>query len=247
MFQMQHRFSNDDLTRLLSLALKKYSKDEAKFECVTINCDENGQVSGYVFMRPGAHSEGFDKKSTTVTLSRELITAAIYQAASDEGYPLAADSLLFGKSPEQSQSVSAVTATATPADQAAQKEEIWSTGPTVGPRIVAFPQAVSVCFDNQELQELLKTSGKRFGYEISTVSLSSNETNEVTAKMTITTGTGKDSASSSLALSQARLTDTLTTELTTRGYFIADNGLQLGPDDQNNVCATVTVSAIPNH
>lgn len=248
MFQLQHNFSRDDLTRLLSLSLKKWSNGEARFECITINCDDQGQVSGYMFMRPGAGSDSFDKKSTTVNLTNELITTAIYQAASDEGSPLALNSLVFSNSKEEG--VTTVRASALAASEVPLQDENWPTMPLSSPSVVAFPAPVSVFFNTEDLQELVKASGRRAGYVITNVSLSGNEPETIAANITIDTGTAKNPASNSLTLSPTRLNDTLATELTTRGYIVAENGLlyelsdELG--EENNVCATVTVSAIPN-
>lgn len=246
MFQVQHNFSRDDLTRLLNLSLKKWSNGEARFECITINCDDDGQVSGYLFMRPGAGSDLFDKKSTTVNLTHELITTAVYQAASDEGSPLALNSLVFSNSKDEDMAYSTVTATASSADEAEQTDKNWPAVPPTQSGIVSFPAPVSIFFANEELQELVKASGKRAGYAITNVSLSDNETNGVSADITIKTGTAKNSDSSSLTLSPTRLNDTLATELTTRGYIVADDGLSLLQDGEGSVCAAVTVSAIPN-
>lgn len=245
MFQPQHNFSRDDLTRLLNLSLKKWSNGEAKFECVTIHCDDQGQVSGYMFMRPGAGSDSFDKKSTTVNLTHELITTAVYQAASDEGSPLARNSLVFSNSKGEGLVNSTVTATASSADEAEQTDENWPAVPPTQPGIVSFPAPVNIFFDNKELQELVKASGKRAGYAITNVSLSDNETSGVSANITIKTGTAKSSDSSSLVLSTTWLNDALATELTTRGYIVTDDGLQLSQDEKT-VCASVTVRAIPN-
>ena len=245
MFQLQRTFSRDDLTRLLSLSLKKWSNGEAKFECVTINCDDQGQVSGYMFVRPGAGSDSFDKKSTTVNLTHEVICAGIYQAASDEGTPLAPNSLVFSNSKDEGMAYSTVKATASSANQAVQTDKNWPALPPTQPGIVSFPAPVSIFFNNEELQELVKASCKRAGYAITDVSLSDNEASGVSAGITIKTGTAKNSDSSSLVLSPTRLNDTLATELTTRGYIVADHGLHFSQDEES-VCAMVTVSAIPN-
>lgn len=248
MVQLKHHFSRDDLTRLLNLSLRKWSNGEAKFECVNINCDEQGQVTGYMFMRPSASSNAFDKKSTTVALGTELITTAIYQAASDEGSPLALNSLVFSNSKEAGATV--VRATALAAAEASHREETWPATPLTSPGIVTFPAPVSVFFDNEELQELIKSSGKRAGYTFTDVLLTGNQPEAIGANLSVKAGTSEHSNGSEVILSPPRLNQTLAAELTARGYLIADDGLRLElnpePGNENKVCATVSVLAIPN-
>lgn len=248
MVQLQHHFSRDDLTRLLNLSLRKWSNGDAKFECVNINCDEQGQVTGYMFMRPSASSDAFDKKSTTVALSTELITTAIYQAASDEGSPLALNSLVFSNSKEAGATV--VRATALAAAEASQTENNWPAAPLTAPGIVTFPAPVSVFFDNEELQELIKSSGKRAGYTFTDVSLTGKQPEAIGANLSVKTGNSEHSNGSEVTLSPPRLKQTLAAELTARGYFVAEDGLtlELNPEvgNENKVCATVSVLAIPN-
>ncbi|MDP3507172.1 MAG: hypothetical protein Q8T09_04205 [Candidatus Melainabacteria bacterium] len=248
MAQPQHHFSRDDLTYLLNRSLRKWSNGEAKFECVTINCDEQGQVTGYMFMRPGASSDAFDKKSTTVTLSTELITTAIYQAASDEGSPLALNSLVFSNSKEAGATV--VKATALAAAEESQTENNWPAAPLTAPGIVTFPAPVSVFFDNEELHELIKSSGKRAGYIFNDVSLTGNQPEAIGANLSVKTGNSEHSNGSAVTLSPPRLNQTLAAELTDRGYLVTEDGLTLElnpePGNENKVCATVSVLAIPN-
>ena len=248
MVQLQHHFSRDDLTRLLNLSLRKWSNGDAKFECVNINCDEQGQVTGYMFMRPSASSDAFDKKSTTVALSTELITKAIYQAASDEGSPLALNSLVFSNSKEAGATV--VKATALAAAEESQTEDNWSATPLSSPGIVTFPAPVSVFFDNEELQELITSSGKKAGYAFSKVSLSGDQAEAIGANLSVKTGSSEHSNGSAVTLSPHRLNQTLAAELTARGYIVAEDGIryELNPEPGNEtkVCATVSVLAIPN-
>lgn len=248
MVQLQHHFSRDDLTRLLSLSLRKWSKGEAKFECVNIHCDEQGNVTGYMFMRPGASSEAFDKKSTTVALSTELITTAIYQAASDEGSPLALNSLVFSNSKEAGATV--VRATALAATEVSQTEDTWPATPLTAPGIVRFPAPVSVFFDNEELQELITSSGKKAGYAFSKVSLSGNQAEAIGANLSVQSGSSEHANGGEVTLSPHRLNQTLAAELTERGYIVAEDGIryELNPEagNENKVCATVSVLAIPN-
>ncbi len=248
MVQLQHHFSRDDLTRLLNLSLRKWSNGDAKFECVNINCDEQGQVTGYMFMRPGASSDAFDKKSTTVALSTELITTAIYQAASDEGSPLALNSLVFSNSKEAG--VTVVKATALATAEESQTEANGPAAPLSAPGIVIFPAPVSVFFDNEELQELIKSSGKRAGYTFTDVSLSGNQAEAIGANLRVKAGSSEHSNGSEVTLSPHRLNQTLAAELTARGYIVAEDALryELSPEagNEKKVCATVSVLAIPN-
>ena len=248
MFQRQHHFNGDDLTRLLNQSLRKWSNGAAKFECVNISCDEHGQVTGYMFMRPSASSDAFDKKSTTVALSTELITSAIYQAASDEGSALAANSLVFSNSKEAGAIVVRATASAA-ADQNLTEYDLPAAPPTT-PGIVSFPAPVYVFFDQEELQKLIESSAKRAGYTFTAVSLSANEPEAITANVTVKTANNDSSATSSLTLTTSRLQQTISTELRERGYILADEGLryEVNPrqDSANKVSATVSVLAIPN-
>jgi len=91
MFQVQHNFSSDDLSRLISQALKKWSDGNNKFECVTIKCDADGQASGYTFMRRRAN----ENDSTTITFTHDLIESGIYESTIDDGLFLAPGSLVF--------------------------------------------------------------------------------------------------------------------------------------------------------
>ncbi|GEM_PF-964914 len=248
MVQLQHHFSRDDLTRLLSLSLRKWSNGEAKFECVNINCDEQGQVTGYMFMRPGASSDAFDKKSTTVALSTELITTAIYQAASDEGSPLALNSLVFSNGREAGATV--VRATALAAAEENQTEDNWPAPPLASPGIVAFPAPVCVFFDNAELQELITSSGKKAGYAFSKVSLSGDQADAIGANLSVKTGSSEHANGGEVTLSPHRLNQTLAAELTERGYIVAEDGIryELNPEPgtEIKVSARVSVLAIPN-
>lgn len=248
MFQLQHHFNGDDLTRLLNQSLRKWSNGTAKFECLNISCDEKGQVTGYTFMRPTASSEAFDKKSTTVALSRELITSAIYQAASDEGSALAANSLVFSNSKEAGAIV--VRATALAAADQNLTECNWPEAALTTPGIVSFPAPVTVFFNQEELQKLIESSGKRAGYTFTAVSLSASESETITANVQVKTANNDSTTSSNLTLTTSRLTQTISTELRERGYILADEGLRytVSPElgSTNKVSATVSVLAIPN-
>lgn len=213
MFKIQLSFTRDQLTQLFASAVNRWSGG-SKFDSVTINCDSGGRASGYAFLRK-------DGKTTMVNFSHEVIVAGISLASALAGNPIADNSLVFtyheGRGYGSPATISAVAETGTMTAAEAASALSSAAGK------VAFPATVTVTFSKEELPELLKSAVRRAGHEPVYAVVSYSEEKGTSASISVKT---KGGANANIALAPPQLIETLTEELTARGYSVLAGGFK---------------------
>jgi hypothetical protein len=234
-FQVELNFSKKDLERLLTASLSRWGG--ARLDSVTVNADDNGRTSGYAFLRNGS-------KTTTINFSHDVIVAGICQASAAAGTPIAADTLQFtyhrGHGHGGGSTTTATAKSGTAADVAACAEAAAGR--------ITFPGTVTVYFGIDELPELVKSAVKRAGQEPTYCTVSYDKDNGTSASVSVKVG----ATSGSIKLSPAELNQTITDELTARGYNVVPDGYtysysQGGFGSRSGTSVTVTLLGLPTN
>lgn len=212
MLKLQLNFNRDDLTKLLTSALRVWSNG-APFDSVTVNASNEGIASGYAFLRKGG-------KVMQVNFSNDVIAAAVVEASARAGSPIDKDSLTFkyiesrGYGGGASVSATANAATAEQAQAqatAAQAQAQASAGKT------SFPGSVTVHFSQDELRDLIMSAVRRAGMTPSYVTVSYDAKAGTSASISIKTA---NNSTGTVSQSPSELIGTLTEELKAQGYTV---------------------------
>ena len=237
LLNIQVNFDRPTLTRLLTSAVRKWS-GLYEIDSLTINCDASGITSGYAMMK-------FAGKNSMINFKHDVIVAGICQASAADGNPIDKASLTFKHIEGRGYGGgSSVSATANPATADAQD----TTGAASDkPGCINFPGTVTVNFGIDELTDLLKAAVKRAGAEPTHASVSFTDEKSCSANVTVKT---KGGASGTIAMGSQQLNETLTEELTDRGYAVAADGFRFsyskgGFGNRSGTSVTVTLTAIP--
>lgn len=235
---IQLSFDRATLTRLLTTAVRKWS-GLYQIDSLTINGNSDGTVSGYAMMK-------FAGKNSMINFKHDVIVAGICQSSAAEGNPIDPASLTFKYIESRGYGGgSSVSATANPASADAAKEDTGAASSNSGS--IIFPGTVTVNFGIDELTDLLKAAAKRAGADPSQASVTYINEKNCTANITVKTKAG---ASGTIALGATQMNETLTEELTNRGYTVAADGLrysysQGGFGSRSGTSMAVTLTAIP--
>ncbi|CAN5194410.1 hypothetical protein BH11CYA1_BH11CYA1_23540 [soil metagenome] len=237
LLSIQLSYDRATLTRLLTTAVRKWS-GLYQVDSLTINCYSDGSVSAYAMMKLAG-------KNSMINFNHDVIVAGICESSAAEGNPIDKTSLTFkhieGRGYGGGSSVSATASPATADSQATTGAASYKPG------CINFPGTVTVNFGIDELTDLLKAAVKRAGAEPTYASLSFTDEKTCSANVTVKT---KGGASGTIAMGSQQLNETLTEELTVRGYAVAADGFRFsyskgGFGNRSGTSVTVTLTAIP--
>lgn len=235
---IQVSFDRATLTRLLTTAVRKWS-GLCQIDSLTINGNSDGTVSGYAMMK-------FAGKNSMIHFNHDVIVAGICESLAAEGTPIDKASLSFKYIDARGYGGgSSVSATANPASADAKPDAANPAEQKAGS--ISFPGTVTVNFGIDEVTDLLKAAAKRAGAEPSHATVTYTDEKTCSANITVKV---KGGASNTIALGATQMNETLSEELTSRGYTVAPDGLrysysQGGFGSRSGTSMTVTLTAIP--
>lgn len=239
-FNIQRNFDRATLIRLLATAVRQWS-GLCEIDALTINCSSEGCVSAYAMMR-------FAGRKGLINFHQDVIVAGICQSLAAEGNAIDRASLTFKYSEGHGYGgSSSVTATANPAAADAPNQDAIMPAAATKTGSISFPGTVTVHFGIDEVTDLLKDAVKREGGEPSHAWVSYTDAKTCAANISVKIHGG---ASGTITLTAAETNDTLSEELTSRGYTVAPDGFlysysEGGHGSRGGTSMTVSFTAIP--